>query len=317
MAVFEGWYRSSFHGQNIHGRPEYAMGMSVENSNYSAIGFQQNRGVQKVTIVPKWRVACDIEPVARSVALDHLFENTLCLGQYQLDFPINSTDRRDVRGRGSNDGGVRIYALLRIMPFLPGVPTEALLVTGEFAVVASVVEVSLWPSAILHSGIKMKERLDPTAELFEFEFWVIPPFRVERGCECLHFLCCGCHISKEALHRSMDDRAKLGHVMTSVNSPLIIARKFAIVPRFSGMWESHLVESCSGRDSIFGGASNLSSSMAVSSSSPRLSSSEAPTCSVLDERRQRELDTISNEEMLVPPVHDDQACYLFHIVYLQ
>ncbi|KHN78933.1 hypothetical protein Tcan_15129 [Toxocara canis] len=73
------------------------------------------------------------------------------------------------------------------------------------------------------------------------------------------------------------------------------------------MWESHLVESCSGRDSIFGGASNLSSSMAVSSSSPRLSSSEAPTCSVLDERRQRELDTISNEEMLVPPVHDDQS----------
>uniref|UniRef100_A0A915BRN7 Tight junction protein ZO-3 n=1 Tax=Parascaris univalens TaxID=6257 RepID=A0A915BRN7_PARUN len=73
------------------------------------------------------------------------------------------------------------------------------------------------------------------------------------------------------------------------------------------MWEGHAVEGTSGRVSTFGGASSLSSSIVVSSSSPRLSSSETPTCSMLDRRRHSELDTASNEEMLVPPVNDDQA----------
>uniref|UniRef100_F1KS33 Tight junction protein ZO-3 n=1 Tax=Ascaris suum TaxID=6253 RepID=F1KS33_ASCSU len=73
------------------------------------------------------------------------------------------------------------------------------------------------------------------------------------------------------------------------------------------MWEGHAVEGTSGWVSTFGGASSLSSSIVVSSSSPRLSSSETPTCSMLDRRRHSELDTASNEEMLVPPVNDDQA----------
>ncbi|VDK48398.1 unnamed protein product [Anisakis simplex] len=82
------------------------------------------------------------------------------------------------------------------------------------------------------------------------------------------------------------------------------------------MWEGcYAFENFGDRCHSFGdGTSTQSNSMLVSASSPRLSSQELPlpVCSnSMHDRRSRcseALDVInSNEEMLVPPVPDEQA----------